>query len=129
MRTCTDRVEGNGLYDASTPKGQYTYDIQKSQALDNQVSNAPKVSMGEYEALLQLYEAQNAIGIARSAAADQYFLENGVSTVNSVMLVGSSNYVKAVNTVANETYPTGYTQGITITITGVAGARTVTYAP
>jgi type IV pilus assembly protein PilA len=45
------------------------------------------------------------------------------------MLVGSSNYVKAVNTVANETYPDGYTQGITITIAGVAGARTVTYAP
>jgi type IV pilus assembly protein PilA len=64
-----------------------------------------------------------------SAAADQYFLENGVSSVNSVMLVGSSNYVKAVNTVANEAYPTGYTQGITITIGGVAGARTVTYAP
>jgi type IV pilus assembly protein PilA len=64
-----------------------------------------------------------------SAAADQYFLENGVSTVASANLVGSSNYVKAVNTVANETYPTGFTQGITITIAGVAGARTVTYAP
>jgi type IV pilus assembly protein PilA len=64
-----------------------------------------------------------------SAAADQYFLENGVSTVASTNLVGSSNYVKAVNTVAAETYPTNFTQGITITITGVAGARTVTYAP
>jgi type IV pilus assembly protein PilA len=64
-----------------------------------------------------------------SAAADQYFLENGVSNVNIANLVGSSNYVKAVNTVANETYPTDYTQGITITIGGVAGARTVTYAP
>jgi type IV pilus assembly protein PilA len=64
-----------------------------------------------------------------SAAADQYFLENGVSTVDSTNLVGSSNYVKVVNTVAAETYPTSFTQGITITITGVAGARTVTYAP
>jgi len=64
-----------------------------------------------------------------SAAADQYFLENGVSTVQSLNLVGSSNYVKAVNTVANETYPDSYTQGITITISGVAGARTVTYSP
>jgi type IV pilus assembly protein PilA len=64
-----------------------------------------------------------------SAAADQYFLENGVSTVGSANLIGSSNYVKAVNTVANETYPVGFTQGITITIGGVAGARTVTYAP
>ena len=64
-----------------------------------------------------------------SAASDQYFLENGVSTVTSVNLVGATNYVKAVNTVANETYPTNYTQGVTITIAGVAGARTVTYAP
>jgi type IV pilus assembly protein PilA len=64
-----------------------------------------------------------------SAASDQYFLENGVSTVLSTNLVGATNYVKAVNTVAGETYPDGYTQGITISITGVAGARTITYAP
>jgi type IV pilus assembly protein PilA len=64
-----------------------------------------------------------------SAAADQYFLENGVSTVASTNLVGASNYVKAVNTVASETYPTNYTQGVTITITGIAGVRTLTYAP
>jgi type IV pilus assembly protein PilA len=64
-----------------------------------------------------------------SAASDQYFLENGVSTVVSNSLVGATNYVKAVNTVAGETYPDGYTQGITISITGVAGARTITYAP
>lgn len=64
-----------------------------------------------------------------SAAADQYFLENGVSTVSIGNLVGSSNYVKAVNTVAGEGYPTGYTQGETITITAIAGVRTVTYAP
>ena len=64
-----------------------------------------------------------------SAASDQYFLENGVSTVDISNLVGATNYVKAVNTVASESYPTGYTQGVTITISGVAGVRTVTYAP
>ena len=64
-----------------------------------------------------------------SAAADQYFLENGVSTVNSTDLVGATNYVKAVNTVASETYPTQFTQGITVTISGIAGVRTVTYSP
>src|SRR5882757_491668 len=58
-----------------------------------------------------------------SAAADQYFLENGVSTVGSSDLVGATNYVKALNTVAKETYPTNFTQGITITISGIAGAR------
>ncbi len=64
-----------------------------------------------------------------SAAADQYFLENGVSSVLQDGLVGATNYVKAVNTVAGETYPAAYTQGVTITISAVAGARTVTYAP
>jgi type IV pilus assembly protein PilA len=64
-----------------------------------------------------------------SAAADQYFLENGVSSVASTNLVGATNYVKVVNTVASETYPVGLTQGITITIDGIAGVRTVTYSP
>lgn len=64
-----------------------------------------------------------------SAGADQYFLENGVSQVAYTELVGSDKYVKAVNTVASETYPDSYTQGVTITISGVAGSRTVTYAP
>ena len=64
-----------------------------------------------------------------SAAADQYFLENGVSTVAQTVLVGPSNYVKSLNTVAKETYPTNFTQGITVTVDGIAGARTVTYAP
>src|ERR1700752_1179194 len=64
-----------------------------------------------------------------AAAADQYFLENGVSSVAQTNLVGAANYVKALNLVAGETYPTGFTQGITITIDGVAGQRTITYAP
>ena len=64
-----------------------------------------------------------------SGAADQYYLENGVSSVTMSNLVGTSNYVKALNLVANETYPAGFTQGITITILGVAGVRTITYAP
>ena len=64
-----------------------------------------------------------------SAAADQYMTESGVSTVQYNSLVGATNYVKAVNLVANEHYPDVYTQGITITVTGVTGARTVTYSP
>jgi type IV pilus assembly protein PilA len=64
-----------------------------------------------------------------SAGSDQYFLENGVSTVSYDVLVGSDKYVKNIQLVANETYPTAYTQGITITVAGVAGARTVTYSP
>ena len=64
-----------------------------------------------------------------SAASDQYYLENGVSSCQQTDLIGATNYVKALNLVANETYPTGFTQGITITIAGVAGQRTITYSP
>jgi type IV pilus assembly protein PilA len=64
-----------------------------------------------------------------AAAADQYFLENGVSSVTQGSLVGATNYVKSLNLVASEAYPAGFTQGVTITITGIAGQRTITYAP
>jgi type IV pilus assembly protein PilA len=64
-----------------------------------------------------------------SAAADEFYLENGVSSVSIGDLVGSTNYVKSLNLVAREVYPAGFSQGTTITITGVAGARTITYAP
>src|SRR5580658_1842270 len=52
-----------------------------------------------------------------SAASDQYYLENGVSTVTITDLVGPTTYIKALNSVAKENYPTGFTQGITITVT------------
>ncbi len=64
-----------------------------------------------------------------AGAADQYFLENGATTAASSELVGATNYVKSLGQVASEIYPSFYTQGITITITGVANARTVTYSP
>ena len=64
-----------------------------------------------------------------SAGADQYYLENGVSTVTLSDLLGPTSYVKALNSVANETYPTTFTQGVTITIQSVAGVRTITYSP
>jgi hypothetical protein len=47
------------------PRGQYTYDPSAAPPS----SNGPKVSMEEYEALVALYQAQNAIQIARAAGA------------------------------------------------------------
>jgi type IV pilus assembly protein PilA len=44
-------------------------------------------------------------------------------------LLGPTSYVKTLNTVANETYPLTFTQGVTVTIQSVAGTRTITYAP
>jgi type IV pilus assembly protein PilA len=64
-----------------------------------------------------------------SAAADQYYLEYGGSSVSVGNLIGATNYVKALNTVASESYPTVFTAGLTITIDGVASLRTITYSP
>jgi outer membrane protein OmpA-like peptidoglycan-associated protein len=52
------------------PRSQYTW--QEPAQLVSAAANAPKVSMDRYEAILELYEAQNAIGIARAANAEQY---------------------------------------------------------
>ena len=43
------------------------------------------------------------------------------------MLVGQTNYVKNLDLVANEIYPTTYVAGTPITVLGIAGARTITY--
>jgi type IV pilus assembly protein PilA len=64
-----------------------------------------------------------------AAAADQYYLESGSNNASSTNLVGSTAYVKLLNTVAREVYPDLFTQGVTITISNVAGARTITYSP
>ena len=50
------------------PRGQYTWHTPNGQA----VATGPKVSMSKYEAVSEVYQAQNAIGIAQSARADQY---------------------------------------------------------
>ena len=62
-----------------------------------------------------------------ASAADQYMLENGIGYAPYTGLVGPANYVKQFALVANETYPGDYTQGVAITVAGIAGARTVTY--
>lgn len=64
-----------------------------------------------------------------ASASSQYFLENGVTVVAQADLVGSTNYVKNLTAVAAETYPAFYTQGEVITVTGIGGARTITYEP
>ena len=63
-----------------------------------------------------------------SGGADQYYLEYGASWVAQTNLIGPLSYVKSLQTVAMETYPTAYTQGTTITILNVGNSRTITYA-
>lgn len=65
-----------------------------------------------------------------SAAAEQYFMEHGASSVASSMLVGSAStqYIKVIVTVAQEAYPSQLTLGQPLTASGVAGSRTISYA-
>lgn len=62
-----------------------------------------------------------------ASAAAQYMLENGVTFVSQGDLVGSNNYIKIINLVSGETYPVSFTEGVALTVSGVAGARTITY--
>lgn len=64
-----------------------------------------------------------------SSAADQYFLEKGVTSVGSADLVGtnSTQYIKQIQTVAGETYSATINQGAGITAAGVATSRTITF--
>lgn len=55
-----------------------------------------------------------------ASAADQYFLEEGKTTVASADLVGPSAYIKAVDQVADETYPANIVQGTDIQATSTA---------
>jgi type IV pilus assembly protein PilA len=64
-----------------------------------------------------------------SSVAEQYFTEFGAAYADYATLVGPTNYVKAFSLVANETYPSFYTQATPVTVVGVGGARTVTYSP
>ncbi len=64
-----------------------------------------------------------------ASASSQYFLNNGVAVVDIDQLVGTNNYIKSLNPVAGEVYPAIYTQGSTITVSGIGGVRTITYAP
>ncbi len=49
------------------PRGHYTFDKERVVA-----AGGPKVSLDQYEALLELYQARNAVQIARAASADRY---------------------------------------------------------
>ncbi|MDR3699142.1 MAG: OmpA family protein [Candidatus Sulfopaludibacter sp.] len=59
----------NAKYDL-LPRGQYTYDVPADLAAAE--GNGKLVGMKQYEELLEIYQAQNAVQIARAMGADQY---------------------------------------------------------
>jgi outer membrane protein OmpA-like peptidoglycan-associated protein len=52
------------------PRGQYTWNV--SSALAAEIAASPKVSQKEFDTLTELYQAENAVGIASSAGAAEY---------------------------------------------------------
>jgi flagellar motor protein MotB len=52
------------------PRGEYTYNVPAD--LKAAEGTGPSVSMSEYEATVAVYQAQNALQIAKAAGADQY---------------------------------------------------------
>jgi type IV pilus assembly protein PilA len=52
-----------------------------------------------------------------ASGADQYFVETGLSTVAVASLIGPTNYIKnPIESVAQETYPTTVTTGMTFSM-------------
>src|SRR5580658_3263655 len=52
------------------PRGHYTYNVQEGMAAAE--ANAVRLSPNQYQSLVELYEAQNAVQIAQSAEAGRY---------------------------------------------------------
>lgn len=52
-----------------------------------------------------------------ASGADQYFLEHGVVEVEVDALIGPGNYVKGLDPVASEEYPTLIAEGVDIVVT------------
>lgn len=51
------------------PRGTYTYDVSADL---RSLNNGPKVSMDKYEQIVEIYQAQNAVQIAKSQGASEY---------------------------------------------------------
>jgi prepilin-type N-terminal cleavage/methylation domain-containing protein len=62
-------------------------------------------------------------------AAEQYYHETGSNSVLVSELVGPSKFVKTLDPIAGETYPTTLFAATPVTVLGVAGSRTITYSP
>ncbi|MFP4282228.1 MAG: prepilin-type N-terminal cleavage/methylation domain-containing protein [Opitutales bacterium] len=60
-----------------------------------------------------------------ASAAQQYFLEEGATSVNVSDLVGANSYITSIKTVKGETYPTSVSSSDTQI--AVTGTDTTTY--
>ena len=77
------------------PRGEYTW--EEPAQFGPAVAAEPKVSMGRYEAILGVYEAENAVGIAQAAQAEQYAPETFARAQQLYAEAQSLNSRKASN--------------------------------
>ena len=62
-----------------------------------------------------------------ASAANQYFAASGATVVTMDDLVNRHGYLRSLSPVAAETYPETFRPDMPIVITGIGGARTITY--
>ncbi|AKC82163.1 pilus assembly protein [Verrucomicrobia bacterium IMCC26134] len=64
-----------------------------------------------------------------AGAAEQYYMEHGITAVASSILIGqeTTQYIKVLHTVANESYSENFTLGQPLSASGIAGSRTISY--
>lgn len=62
-----------------------------------------------------------------ASAADQYFLDNGLTQVSSADLIGTDNYIKNMPPVAKEAYTATIKQGTAITASGGALTAAISF--
>lgn len=62
-----------------------------------------------------------------ATAADQYFLEYGVTVARFTDLVGPGCYIRNLPSSSHEIYPAAYVQGTPIIVTEIGGVRTLQY--
>ena len=67
-------------------QGQYTWHVNDS--LSAELANAPKVSEREFETLTELYQAENAVGVAGSVGAQKFGTGNAGS--GAAIVAGST---------------------------------------
>lgn len=84
-------------------------------AKQSEIRNAEKIALSNVRQL--------------AAAADQYFIESGATFVAASQLVGSGRYLRELSPAGGEIYPMIIVEGKALTVSGIAGLRTITYVP
>lgn len=98
------------------PRGQYTLNIQASQLASAAMKNQPGVSMDQYEAVVELYQARNAVQIATADGAGQF----AVDTLNK-----AKDYLSHAEAAYSQQNWRGVTDSARQAVEAASDARTI----